>query len=463
MMAIDWSLKLDIDHGDQVEIKRNGQTKILAPSETGWSVANAVEWSGRLTDTDNPGEKDALRKFLSIYSLTRDDGSPDVANGGWEDIVVQNGDAVKRSLFGEGDGTAIQAVFIGMDGKNTYPRMREILTALGLKNKPSGGDHHTHFHIDFRTPKLEKIDGKQKLLASSAGENFWEGEDQMLLEAMLLASAMSGVAEPVGTQVTAESKAPVRTSYVAGMCQTMEMQRPVGNNEMSQSRRIGIEHAAMDYVREQLGRDADLPLPSAVTVERYPENGMLNVGYKSMNAEHGGRQYWRYTPNPSFIGTDRAQFVVDVQGTLVRVVVVVKIVEAIGTEEHKDGCKIWHWIISESDKDSDGIANVAVNQTQLGTLLTAASQTLSFADLSGSSVGQATGTGANAQITLDTDAAGHGWYIDQTPYLNDEYLPTSNPNVNDGACTAWRLPAAESVGRSHSPISAKSSAPSWAT
>jgi hypothetical protein len=28
---------------------------------------------------------------------------------------------------------------------------------------------------------------------------------------------------------------------------------------------------------------------------------------------------------------------------------------------------------------------------------------------------------------VNADAAGHGWYIDYTPYLNEEYLPTSKP------------------------------------
>lgn len=56
--------------------------------------------------------------------------------------------------------------------------------------------------------------------------------------------------------------------------------------------------------------------------------------------------------------------------------------------------------------------------------------TVTFADLPGSSVGQTTGTGPSASITLDKDAAGHGWYIDPTPLDNtDDYLPTSNPNI----------------------------------
>jgi hypothetical protein len=45
---------------------------------------------------------------------------------------------------------------------------------------------------------------------------------------------------------------------------------------------------------------------------------------------------------------------------------------------------------------------------------------VSFSDLPGSAVVQTTGTGSSAQITLDLDAAGYGWYVDYTPYLNDE-------------------------------------------
>jgi VCBS repeat-containing protein len=48
---------------------------------------------------------------------------------------------------------------------------------------------------------------------------------------------------------------------------------------------------------------------------------------------------------------------------------------------------------------------------------------VTFADLPNGAVGQAVGN----TITLDTNAAGHNWYIDTTPADNSEYLPTSNP------------------------------------
>ena len=49
----------------------------------------------------------------------------------------------------------------------------------------------------------------------------------------------------------------------------------------------------------------------------------------------------------------------------------------------------------------------------------------SFTDLPYTALGQTGGKGASATITLDTHAAGHGWYIDPTPLdSSDDYLPT---------------------------------------
>ena len=50
---------------------------------------------------------------------------------------------------------------------------------------------------------------------------------------------------------------------------------------------------------------------------------------------------------------------------------------------------------------------------------------VSFTNLYGGALGQTTGT----TITLDTNAAGWGWFIDSTPDLNEEFLPTADPNV----------------------------------
>ncbi|MCL2076077.1 MAG: hypothetical protein FWH15_06515 [Betaproteobacteria bacterium] len=63
-------------------------------------------------------------------------------------------------------------------------------------------------------------------------------------------------------------------------------------------------------------------------------------------------------------------------------------------------------------------------------LSTAATAFVGFSDLPGSAVAQTTGYYNSGQITLDTNAAGWGWYIDPTPLDNtDDYLPTADTNI----------------------------------
>ena len=69
--------------------------------------------------------------------------------------------------------------------------------------------------------------------------------------------------------------------------------------------------------------------------------------------------------------------------------------------------------------------------SDLSALLANAGRSLvGLADLASTAVGETTGQGPTAQITLDTNAAGHNWYVDPTPLDNtDDYLPTSDPTV----------------------------------
>ncbi|MBI5889628.1 MAG: tandem-95 repeat protein [Nitrosomonadales bacterium] len=76
------------------------------------------------------------------------------------------------------------------------------------------------------------------------------------------------------------------------------------------------------------------------------------------------------------------------------------------------------------------VVDTAALPSTLGTTLLsnfageATGVTVDLADLPGAAIGQTTGS----TITLDTNASGYTWFIDTTPGLNEEYLPTSNPN-----------------------------------
>jgi hypothetical protein len=72
--------------------------------------------------------------------------------------------------------------------------------------------------------------------------------------------------------------------------------------------------------------------------------------------------------------------------------------------------------VREQDVEGDEEESDAENSSQGSSLLD--SLNVAFANLSGAALGQTFGD----KITLDADAAGHGWYIDYTPYLNEATL-----------------------------------------
>jgi hypothetical protein len=113
--------------------------------------------------------------------------------------------------------------------------------------------------------------------------------------------------------------------------------------------------------------------------------------------------YFFYDPMPGYKGHDRAVFQVEYQGKVYRIVYDLVVVEVL--DEKSPLCPEEPSLIKVKPNDSGVIGYYGFN----------------FFDISGSSLAQTIGTGPTAQITLDLDAAGHGWYIDYTPYLNEKY------------------------------------------
>jgi hypothetical protein len=157
--------------------------------------------------------------------------------------------------------------------------------------------------------------------------------------------------------------------------------------------------------------------PKAIaTIETAPKHG-------SIEALPDGE--FRYTPNKGFLGKDFVSFIVDIEGKKTRLNYELRIVKEIFDPKGQNSTP------SDTRLALRGDLTAWFDQSAISALLASASNvTLHVADLPGSSVGQTTGTGPSAAITLDKDAAGHGWYIDPTPLDNtDDYLPTSNPNI----------------------------------
>jgi hypothetical protein len=139
-----------------------------------------------------------------------------------------------------------------------------------------------------------------------------------------------------------------------------------------------------------------------------------------------------FVPDKGYVGNDKVVFLVNIDGRNVKTVYYIKVIDVESNPGNFDylynkycpqGTNDWQ--ISANATDTTTLASIL--GTTLATTLDANTTgiTVNIADLPNAAIGQTTGTA----ITLDTNAAGYGWYIDPNPAANTDFLPTSNPNV----------------------------------
>ncbi|MDD2761250.1 MAG: tandem-95 repeat protein, partial [Methylomonas sp.] len=154
--------------------------------------------------------------------------------------------------------------------------------------------------------------------------------------------------------------------------------------------------------------------------------------------QHGNPKYGTsvvsYIADQGYRGNDRMDILVegkDFQGSPVsaRVNIYIKAV----SPDERIGLRSYYQKVAPSfcpSSSPTGIWKISnqPSKLEIGSVLP---DTLSFdfvfTDITGSTLAQTTGEGLNVQITFDTDAAGYGWFVDSTPSLTEEFLPTSNP------------------------------------
>jgi hypothetical protein len=161
-----------------------------------------------------------------------------------------------------------------------------------------------------------------------------------------------------------------------------------------------------------------------VTLVKAPKHGKVVYSDDPLAVEF---RWYSYQGNKGYGGRDRFVMQVEKDGVKVRIHYVV---EVLGEETASGHCQPEHWKISVPATPS-GIDTAGVVGVSLNPLLSFAGIggldgiPLDFAPLPNGALGQTTGT----TITLDTNAAGWGWFIDATPDLNEEFLPTADPTV----------------------------------
>ena len=216
----------------------------------------------------------------------------------------------------------------------------------------------------------------------------------------------------------AEAQKARRTERIMGVCMPTPYVAPGSAPNVRAASMSGPNSWARDYLSIYEKVELGLPPMSSVEIVKAPKHVTL-----VFDKSYGGDDVMYFVPNPGYVGRDYAELRVNVEGRVVKLAYYIHVTKADldargGRPKFCPKEPVWKISMSES----------AAMSALLGPSLfdTAATSgiTLNFADLPGTAVGQATGT----TITLDTNAAGNGWFIDPTPSLNEEWLPTSNPN-----------------------------------
>lgn len=265
----------------------------------------------------------------------------------------------------------------------------------------------------------------------------WFEKQQLLNKEQSMGSQVQKMAAGVLSGVLLTAIAPevdASPKYAVGTCLVVQMDK-----EDNLSPIIIAENYIYKYQRNN-------PKFKSISSEDFGGGAKVTVLSQPKLGEIEETKYnWLYIPpKPNADGTyveGRDHFVMKVENKGVAVFVHYYI-EVVGEEATTyygdDGqrlphfCKRETWKISQFDFNP-GTQDYAawLRSSELSTLIATASQSLTgFQNLAGSAVGTTVGQGPTAQITLDSTAAGHGWYVDATPLDNtDDYLPTSNPDV----------------------------------
>ncbi len=123
-----------------------------------------------------------------------------------------------------------------------------------------------------------------------------------------------------------------------------------------------------------------------------------------------GKAYFMYQPDAEYIGKDRVIFMVEFESNHYKIVV--DLIVSLGVDENSPQCPDIQLI--KVKKPISGSLGNDLNFISLN-----------FATLEGGALGQ---TDLNG-ITLDNNAAGHNWYVDLTPGLNEELQPPARKSI----------------------------------
>lgn len=277
------------------------------------------------------------------------------------------------------------------------------------------------YHIYLSPPEPKTIDPPKNLLANGGSDAVTDQAVPATTEAQALLAQVSNLLnageelmfimdvpyvpaeQPTVVLAGGISTATKQPSYILKECQGV----PSTGDPRSAQRSVDPAGALRNYIENRGNAVLDIADFKNPTLVEGPKHGKMTRGVDTKGFVSFG-----FDPTPEFIGKDRAVFTVEYKGQLYKIVIDFVVDFTIGQEHEYDVpycpkpkfIEIKKPASSSSGDDLNGIP-------------------ISFADLGGGALGQTSGQ----SITLDDNAAGHNWYVDLTPGLNEEFLHTSNP------------------------------------
>ena len=402
-------------------------------------------------------------QILSLYSITNTNSTgyqTARANFTGSDAEKQTkANSLLRPLFG--------SVIIGNSAEQ-YKNIRYVLGKLGVTSLTADAHQH-HFHVTMATPEAAAIVTPPNNLLAEGTEESLTMMDQNINYADIVALA-NATTPPAIVETVKPSWLDGRPEHrkdIEKWIKNLEGLRSVVPYTYTEKGPLGIPSLTYENQLDYLASYQSSRRLETYAQEISPKVSctILDVEAKKAGAwgpeckiskiimRPRGKLSWSkstgewidslsYTPpgNGKRATTDSVRFILE-NGEGKKVDVMIKI--NIGAYESDRGSlspdtkfasNSWpneqQDLLDQSDAALDFSPSAYSKPFAWSTVLNAAVSSVSaITNLPGTAVGETTGTGTTATITLDTNAAGHGWFIDSTRADNDEYLPTSDANV----------------------------------
>ena len=307
---------------------------------------------------------------------------------------------------------------------NSYPNINAILKKLGIYSS-AVDPHRHHFHIYLKPPTPITLNN---LLADAAATEtaaspdnpdpqtlldytltLIEGEELMFIMDVPYVPAQD---TPIVLAQTTAPNVATQTDYIFATCKETEST----GDPSSAMRTVDPAGMLKVYLQAKEGRRIESSAVRNIAILQNTTHGKI-----SSVIDNTGRPWYAYDPTPDYIGNDKAVFQAEFEGKVYKIVLELHVF--IGVDENNPTCPE-PTLIKVNGKPVSGALGSDINVSVMDSLtIDASAITVTFADLAGGAVGQAVGN----TITLDTNAAGHNWFIDTTLWDNSEYLATSNP------------------------------------